>query len=286
MFRSGTSQSEPGVHLKGYHELRSVCASLPLHFYLYRHLVLACLYTPIFVGTFPRMNVFSIDCNVAKFRSTRLFPNLLQSRIKSKRKAAYSAARLEKLAYRRNADMVPPSLQDAPNAKWTMWHDNDFAYDNGICAECEGLVQLKYKRLRHKLFDNLTTLDIPGIGRNDSSVFVKRAEAEIQVIETRVDKLDRKHFDSKCLTESTMSCLVGAEPVPCEKAIAHRKYIPTSFKVGVGLKRKLNDFEPFGLEPCSVMYRFRLTLWIAEPANDEAMTVYHTCVRSKNDVWQ
>src|SRR5258708_5061658 len=45
-------------------------------------------------------------------------------------------------------------------------------------------------------------------------------------------------------------------------------------------------FQAKGFEPCSVMYRFRLTLRIAEPANDEAMTVYHTCVRSKNDVWQ
>src|SRR5260370_7159864 len=130
MFRSGTSQSEPGVHLKGYHELRSVCASLPLHFYLYRHLVLAFLHTPIFVGTFPRMNMFSIDCNVAKFRSTRLFPNLLQSRIKGKRKAAYSAARLEELAYTRDTDIAPPSLQYPPNAKCTICHANDFTVDN------------------------------------------------------------------------------------------------------------------------------------------------------------
>src|SRR5581483_299406 len=67
----------------------------------------------------------------------------MQRHVKGKRQATYTASGFQELSDGRLADLVSPCIQDTPNPHGTMWHDDNIVYHDGICAKCQGLIQLQ-----------------------------------------------------------------------------------------------------------------------------------------------
>ena len=57
-------------------------------------------------------------------------------------------------------------------------------------TEFEGFVEFEYEGFGYELFDDFAALAVPGSGVDDGMAIVEGTEADVEVIEARVDEPD------------------------------------------------------------------------------------------------
>src|SRR5437763_9952171 len=112
----------------------------------------------------------------------------LYNHIQGQCQTADCASGFEEFADGGDANVVTPAFEDATDAGWAVGHHHGPVNDYGVCAESEGFVELEYEGFGHELLDDLAAFAVPGGGVDDSAAIIEGAEADVQVIEARIDK--------------------------------------------------------------------------------------------------
>src|SRR5205814_2282242 len=106
-------------------------------------------------------------------------------------------ASLTKPDHWRHANIITPTLQDATDTRRACRHNDDLAHNYRVRTEGKRFIHIEHERLGHELFNDCVTRTIPCRRINDGMSIIKRREADVEMVETRINELDRMHADTK-----------------------------------------------------------------------------------------
>ena len=163
---------------------------------------------------------------------------------------------------------------------------NRVADIDGIAREAKGIGFRDNNPFRRRVegFNCCDRGRIEGIRVVKDVAVGKRREAGIEVIETRVDKMKRDHFDSPCPAQLVVAGRCGARTMasPQTRAIAGEKRI--TFTLEWRATRDLENTITGVLKPTTEVPLFSLTLGVEEAAEGDDAIALETGIGSKNHV--
>src|SRR5438034_3085196 len=115
---------------------------------------------------------------------------------------------------------------------------------------------------------------------------IKRREAAIEMVETRIDELDRVHRDSKQPGKHCMRGKVRTESIPGQQAATKWEGITTTLKVQIAFANKFYYFTAASLKPLRGVDRFVLPLRMAKSAQDQTLAINKARVGNEDHIRQ
>src|SRR6266581_3350471 len=176
-------------------------------------------------------------------------PEFRNSHIQWQSQTAHRPSSLKKLAHRRHANIISPTLEDATDTRRACRHNDDLAHNHRVRTEGKRFIQLEHERLGHELFNDCVTRTIPCGRVNDGMSIIKRREADVEMVETRINELDRMHRDFKQPGKRSMRGKVRTESIPGQQAAAKWEGITTTLKVEIACANQFYYFTAASLEP-------------------------------------
>src|SRR6266699_5688499 len=144
------------------------------------------------------------------------------SHIQWQSQTAHRPSSLKKLAHRRHTHIISPTLEDTTDTRRASRHNDDLAHNHRVRTEGKRFIQLEHERLGHELFDDCVTRTIPCGRVNNGMSSIKRRETDVEMVETRINELDRMYRDSKQPREHCMRGKVRTESITSQQAATKR----------------------------------------------------------------
>src|SRR6266536_263818 len=178
-----------------------------------------------------------------------LIAEFRNSHIQWQRQTAHRPSSLKKLAHWRHANIISPTLEDATDTRRACRHNDDLAHNHRVRTEGKRFIQLEHERLGHELLNDCVTRAIPCGRVNDGMSIIKWREADVEMVETRIDELNRMHWDSKQPREHNMRGKVRTESITSQQAAAKWEDITTTLKGDIAFANQFCYFTAASLEP-------------------------------------
>src|SRR2546423_13712242 len=118
--------------------------------------------------------------------------------------------------------------------------------------------------------DRALAVFVERIWKPERAAVGQRAEASIDVIEPRIDQLDRDDEATEQIRDSAMGIYVGPEFVAAEQNIAAEEGVALAFEIKV--LRQPDDFVAMLFHPARKMRRFAGAFFVPEIARDKTAT--------------
>src|SRR5437588_5657710 len=171
------------------------------------------------------------------------------SHIQWQSQTAHRPSSLKKLAHWRHANIISPTLEDTTDTRRACRHNDDLAHNHRVRTEGKRFIQLEHERLGHELFDDCVTRTIPCGRVNDGMSIIKRRETDVEMVETRINELDRMHRDTKQPRKDGMRGKVRTESITSQQAAAKWEGITTTLKGDIVFANQFRYFTATSLEP-------------------------------------
>ena len=145
--------------------------------------------------------------------------------------------------------------------------EHGLAHDHRVAAKRDGLLDRDLDQVRNPIAQHRAAIFVERAGIVQGKVRRQRAEAGIEVIETRVDQLERQDLDAQPLADPLVAAHIAAKPVAGDQRLAAKEGVAGPFEVVA--RRELDDLEPAAPGPAFKVRRFALPHAVSEPRADE-----------------
>src|SRR5712691_8394747 len=163
------------------------------------------------------------------------------------------------------------------------FRQNDFALnDNGIARKMHRLFRQDIDQFGHMFADCALPVFIEGRGEPNGGPIWQRTKASVEMIEPRIDKLDRDNKTTKHVRNRPMRLNIGTKFVAAKERITAKERIAFAFEVEI--IGQPGDFVTVFFHPAGKMRRFARALLVPEITWNEFATNRESRVGRENHV--